>query len=159
MFFCFCFVLFDYPNMHATEGSSSTRHVREVGHASHRRESIPNGWRRKVLFWGVGVAGDVVLMSSLSWNRSMSKRMMRWTLSSSGKWRRRSFRRSLRQWRRIWKTRSRDEGGWGRSVWWTLNHLMATLVAHATLAWCGSTMCTWPGRRLMACNLLILNLL
>ena len=38
MFFCFCFALFDYPNMHVTEGSSSTRRVREVGHASRRRE-------------------------------------------------------------------------------------------------------------------------
>jgi hypothetical protein len=38
MFFCFCFVLFDYPNMHLTEGSSFTRRVRDAGHASRRRE-------------------------------------------------------------------------------------------------------------------------
>ena len=47
MFFCFCFVLFvllclivmfEYPNMHATEGSTSTRRIREAGHASRRRE-------------------------------------------------------------------------------------------------------------------------
>jgi len=42
MFFCFYFVLFDcdfdYPNMHVTETPSSTWRVREVGHASRRRE-------------------------------------------------------------------------------------------------------------------------
>jgi hypothetical protein len=38
MFFCFCFVLFDYPNMHLTEGSSFTRRVRDAGHASRRME-------------------------------------------------------------------------------------------------------------------------
>jgi len=47
MFFCFCFVLFvllclivmfEYPNMHATEGSTSTRRTREAGHASRRKE-------------------------------------------------------------------------------------------------------------------------
>ena len=30
--------MFDYPNMHVTETSSSTRCVREAGHASRRRE-------------------------------------------------------------------------------------------------------------------------
>jgi len=121
--------------------------------------SVPNRWRRKVLFLrGVGVAEDVVLMSSLSRNRSMSRSMTIWTCSNN-KWRRTSFRRSFRQWRGIWKTRSRDEGGQRRSVWWTLNHFMTTPVAHTTLACCGGTMCTWPGMRLMAWYLLILNLL
>jgi len=31
-------VMFEYPNMHATEGLSSTRRTREAGHASRRRE-------------------------------------------------------------------------------------------------------------------------
>jgi len=30
--------MFDYPDLHVTETSSSTRHVREAGHASHKRE-------------------------------------------------------------------------------------------------------------------------
>jgi len=30
--------MFDYPNMHVTKTSSSTRRVREAGHASRRRE-------------------------------------------------------------------------------------------------------------------------
>jgi len=32
--------MFDYPNLHVTETSYSTRRVREAGHASHRRERI-----------------------------------------------------------------------------------------------------------------------
>jgi len=31
--------MFDYPNLHVTKTSSSTRRVREAGHASHRREN------------------------------------------------------------------------------------------------------------------------
>ena len=42
-----------------------------------------------------------------------------------------------------------SEGERGRSVWWTLKHLMTTPVAHTTLACCGGTTCTWPGGRLM----------
>jgi len=30
--------MFDYPNLHVTETLSSTRRVREAGHASQRRE-------------------------------------------------------------------------------------------------------------------------
>jgi len=30
--------MFDYPNLHVTETSSSTRCVREAGHVSHKRE-------------------------------------------------------------------------------------------------------------------------
>jgi len=46
VFFCFCFVMcclivmFDYPNMHITGTSSSTRCLRKAGHASRRRERI-----------------------------------------------------------------------------------------------------------------------
>jgi len=35
---CYLIVMFDYPNLHVTETSSSTRCVREVRHVSHRRE-------------------------------------------------------------------------------------------------------------------------
>jgi hypothetical protein len=36
---CCLIVMFDYPNLNVTEGSTSnTRRVREAGHASHRRE-------------------------------------------------------------------------------------------------------------------------
>jgi len=119
-------------------------------------DSVPNGWRRKVLFLrGVGVPEDAVLMSSIS-RSSMSKSMTRWTCSN---WRRRSLRRSFRKWTMIWKTRNRSEGGRGISVRRTLTHLMTIPVAHTTLACCGGTMCTWPGRRLMASCLLMLNLL
>jgi len=123
-------------------------------------ESVSNGWRRKVLFfWGVELLGDVVLMSSLSRNQCMSKSMMIWTCINNNKWRRRSFRRSLRQWRMIWKTPGRNKGGRGRSVWWTLSLLMTVPVAHTTLACCRGTMCTWLRRRLRAMYLLMLNLL
>jgi len=35
---CYFIVMFDYSNLHVTETSSSTRRIREAGHASHRRE-------------------------------------------------------------------------------------------------------------------------
>jgi len=35
---CCLIVMLDYPNMHVTGTSSSTRRVREAGHASDRRE-------------------------------------------------------------------------------------------------------------------------
>jgi len=96
-------------------------------------ESVSNRCRRMLLFRGVRVPGDVVLMSSLS--RSMSKSLMIWTCSSNSKQRRRR-RRSFRYWRRIWKTANRNKGGGGSVPWCqTRSLLMTILVAHTTLLW------------------------
>ena len=47
-------------------------------------ESVSNGWRRMVLFRGVGMLGDAMLMSSLRWSMSMSL-SCRWRATEGGR--------------------------------------------------------------------------
>jgi hypothetical protein len=117
-----------YPIMHVTGMDPNERGRSEnlVMHAS-VGERVGRGWRRRVEFPGVGVAGHAVLMLTMSLSLRLSKSMIRWTWSIK--------RRMMLRLRMIWVVMmmASSSGGGGVCRSQSLRCWMTILAAHNTL--------------------------